>query len=98
MARRNQSRQIQPVSGSRKAFGQALREFRDAKGISQERLAADAGVDRSYVSLVERGIQGPTIQAVVKFAKALAVKPSEMVMRMEEILVEIENPLKTGKA
>jgi transcriptional regulator with XRE-family HTH domain len=90
LARHNQSRQIQPVSGPRKAFGQALREFREAKGVSQERLATDAGVDRSYVSLVERGIQGPTIQVVVKLARALGVRPVVIVGRMEAILAETE--------
>ena len=49
-------------------------------------LAVQAEVDHSYVSLVERGIQGPTIQAVVKMAEALGVRPSEIVRRMEEHL------------
>ena len=57
---------VQPESGPEKAFGQALRAIREEKGISQERLALDAGFDRTFVSLLERGLRSPTIRTVVK--------------------------------
>jgi transcriptional regulator with XRE-family HTH domain len=75
--------QIHPPPGPEKAFGQALREVRKEKKLSQERLALDAGFDRTYISLVERGVRSPTVRAVVKLAEFLGVKPSEIVRRME---------------
>jgi transcriptional regulator with XRE-family HTH domain len=77
---------IQPDPGPQKAFGQALREIRKEQGISQEKLALDSGFDRTYISLVERGIQSPTVKKVVKIAQILNVKPSEILQRMEQIL------------
>jgi hypothetical protein len=48
-----------PEIGPEKAFGQALREIRTGKEISQERLGLDAGFDRTYISLIEPGDQQP---------------------------------------
>ena len=80
------NRHIQPVSGLERAFGEALREIRKERGVSQERLALDSGLDRTYVSLVERGAQSPTIRSVVKLANVLGVRPSEIVVRMEALI------------
>jgi transcriptional regulator with XRE-family HTH domain len=79
-------KQIQPVSGPGKAFGQALREIRQSKKISQERLALEGGFDRTYISLIERGINSPTIRMLVGIAAVLKVPPSRIVRRMEELL------------
>jgi transcriptional regulator with XRE-family HTH domain len=43
----------------------------------------DAGFDRTFVSLLERGLRSPTIRTVVKLAVILQVQPSEIVRRME---------------
>jgi ribosome-binding protein aMBF1 (putative translation factor) len=83
-ARKN--RHIQSVVGPERAFGDALREIRRTKGISQEQLALDSGLDRTYVSLIERGAQSPTIRSVVKLASVLGVRPSEIVVRMEALM------------
>ena len=83
---RKQRKQVQPASGPDRAFGQALREIREAKKISQERLALEGGVDRTYISLIERGINSPTIRMVVAIAEVLKVPPSKIVRRMEERL------------
>ena len=79
-------KQVQPDIGPEKAFGLALRHIRQEKEISQERLGLDAGFDRTYISLIERGINSPTIRTVVKLAGVLQVAPSEIVRRMEELL------------
>jgi transcriptional regulator with XRE-family HTH domain len=47
-------------------------------------LFMDSGIDRTYISTVERGIQSPTIRMVVRFANCLKVQPSELVKRMEQ--------------
>jgi transcriptional regulator with XRE-family HTH domain len=79
-------KQIQPEPGPEKAFGQALREIREGKEISQERLALEGGFDRTYISLIERGINSPTIRVFVGIAAVLKVPPSKIVRRMEELM------------
>jgi transcriptional regulator with XRE-family HTH domain len=86
--RKKSAKQIQPETGAEKAFGLALREIRKSKEISQEQLALDSGLDRTYVSLIERGINSPSIRTVVRMAKILNVPPSKIVRRMEELIVE----------
>lgn len=83
---RKSKRHVQPPAGTARAFGQAVRELRMLKGVSQERLALDAGFDRTYVSMIERGISSPTVRAVWRLGDVLSVRPSEMMQRAERIL------------
>ncbi len=62
---------------------EALRHFRSQKGLSQEQLGLEGGFDRTYISLMERGLRSPTLRAVVKLAEVLQVSPSEIIKRME---------------
>ena len=48
-----------------------LRRLRVVRGLSQENLAADAGIDRSYVSRLERGLENPTVAVLEQLADAL---------------------------
>ena len=75
--------QVQPTGGPKWAFGKILREFREQKGISQEQLAGSAGLDRSFISLVERGIQSPNLVILLKIAEVLGVPAAEMVAKVE---------------
>jgi methanogenic corrinoid protein MtbC1/DNA-binding XRE family transcriptional regulator len=52
-------------------LGERIREARKAKGLSQQELSATAGLDRTYLSAVERGRQNLTIGALLRIAKAL---------------------------
>lgn len=61
-----------------KRVGQNLRRAREAVGISQEDLADRAGLHRTYVSGVERGVRNPTVTVLEKLAKALKVKSSSL--------------------
>jgi transcriptional regulator with XRE-family HTH domain len=83
--------QVQPTTGPKRAFGQALREARQSKGISQENLAARSGLDRSFISLVERGIQSPNIAVLLKVAEVLGVSASELIAKTEAAM-GVENP------
>ena len=47
---------VQPLLGAEKAFGQAFRAIREEKGISQEQVSLRAELDRTTVSLIERGL------------------------------------------
>lgn len=66
------------------AFGVVLRELRQERKMSQEALALEADLQRNYVSLIERGINQPTITTIFKLAAALGVKPSVIVASTEE--------------
>lgn len=55
-----------------------LRRLRVKRGVSQEALAVDAGVDRSYVGRIERGIENPTVETLDRLASALDVGVGEM--------------------
>jgi transcriptional regulator with XRE-family HTH domain len=59
-------------------LGKAIRRTRKMQGISQEQLALNADLDRSYVGGVERGEHNLTIISLVKLANALGVKPTDL--------------------
>lgn len=61
-------------------LGQAIRRIRAERGISQEELAGRAGIDRSYMSSVERGGQNVGVIVLAKVANALAVSISELML------------------
>ncbi len=67
-----------------RSFGLVLREARIARGYSQEGLALDSDVDRSYVSLLERGVRQPSLLMIHALAGALGVRPHELVRKAED--------------
>jgi transcriptional regulator with XRE-family HTH domain len=50
-----------------------LRRSRVERGLSQEKLAVDAGIDRTYVSSLERGLENPTVSVLEKLAAVLSI-------------------------
>jgi transcriptional regulator with XRE-family HTH domain len=65
-------------------FGLVLREHRQRAKLSQEELAFSAGFNRTFVSMLERGIRQPTLTTLFKLGKALNISPSELVAKVEE--------------
>lgn len=61
------------------AFGRNLRAIRKSKGFSQERLAFDAGIDRSYVGKIERGQVNITVEKLYVLAELLQCSPKDLV-------------------
>lgn len=59
---------------ARAAVSRNIRRLRVAKGLSQEALAVDAGIDRTYVSRLERGLENPTVAVLERLASALRAK------------------------
>ena len=57
----------------RQVFGANVRRIRQERGLSQEDFGFAAGIDRTYVSGVERGIRNPSLVLAAKFAKGLDV-------------------------
>jgi transcriptional regulator with XRE-family HTH domain len=66
----------------RKQIGLNIRKKRDALGLSQEALAYESGIHRTYISGLERGVRNPTVTIIQAVAAALNVSPSEL---LEEI-------------
>lgn len=61
-----------------KLFSAQLVELREKRGVSQQKLSELAGLNRNYVSDVERGRRNPCLSNIVKLAEALDVSPSEL--------------------
>jgi transcriptional regulator with XRE-family HTH domain len=68
------------------AFGAVIRELRLKQGLSQEELSFEASRHRTYVSLLERGKNSPSLSTLWMLAEALDVRPSEIVRRVEDRL------------
>ena len=61
-----------------KKFGRRILQLRTEQGWSQEELADQADLHRTYISGLERGVKNPTIKVILKLAKAFSISPSEM--------------------
>ncbi|HZU12269.1 MAG TPA: helix-turn-helix transcriptional regulator [Chloroflexota bacterium] len=68
----------EPPSDPKLLFGTRLRELRQERNISQEELAARAGLDRTYVSSCERGRRNIGLENLYRLAKALGVSPADL--------------------
>lgn len=72
------------IPAHRIAFGDRIRELRKAKGwASQEDFAHHAGLDRTYVSGIERARRNPTLDVIVRLAHALEVPPADLLANMD---------------
>lgn len=60
------------------AFGRTIRAIRNRRGVSQESLALQCGLDRTYISGIERGTRNPSLTNILKLAVALDVSPAEL--------------------
>lgn len=74
----------------RKKVGLNLKIFRQERGLSQEELAFECGLHRTYISGVERGVRNPTVVVLEAIAAALKVPTSEL-------LVELPGGRKSGR-
>src|SRR5271168_745737 len=80
MAKRR--KQIQPRSGVERAFGQVVRTIREEElKISQAELEKRTGLNRTFISDLERGIQGPGIRTIFRIAKGLESSPDSLLRR-----------------
>lgn len=62
----------------RRRVGLNLRSIREAQGLSQEGLAFECNLHRTYISGVERGVRNPTVLVLEKIARALKISPAEL--------------------
>ena len=61
------------------ALAKRVRTLRKQRGVSQERLALEAGIDRTYQSQIERGIANPSLQVLCAVATVLGVGPADLI-------------------
>lgn len=65
------------------SLGTQIRKAREAAGLSQETVAFDAEIDRSYLSDIERDLHSPTVDRLLRICKAIGIKASELFRRIE---------------
>jgi transcriptional regulator with XRE-family HTH domain len=75
----------EPRSERHLAYGRAFRRLREERQISQKRLAQLAGLDRTYVSGIERGERNPSLENLLRLADALGVPFSEIAGQAESM-------------
>ncbi|MGA9069029.1 MAG: helix-turn-helix transcriptional regulator [Terracidiphilus sp.] len=68
----------------KRAFGEAVRKFRTARGLSQEKLAEHANIHRTYIGDVERGLRNIALVNMHRIAAALELSLSELIGEMEK--------------
>lgn len=66
-----------------RAFGTVIRKQREALCISQEELAYRAGLHRTYISLIERGLRSASIETIFRLAKALGTTGSDLLVGID---------------
>jgi transcriptional regulator with XRE-family HTH domain len=66
-------------------IGEVLRQAREKAGMTQEELAFEAEIDRSYVSYLENDRKSPTIEMLSAICKVLGVAVSEIIKRAEKV-------------
>lgn len=75
-----------------KAFGIVLRELRTERCQTQEALAFDSGLDRTYISLLELGGRSPTLDTIMALCLALDVSLTTVSSRIEEVMRDDRTP------
>jgi transcriptional regulator with XRE-family HTH domain len=68
---------MKTITNTHKKLGIRIKELRKQLGMTQEDLAFQVGVDRSYMGFVERGEKNPTLSKLTKIAKSLKVSLSD---------------------
>lgn len=68
------------------AFGAVLRDLRRERSMSQETLALESQLDRTFISLLERGLRQPSLTTILLLAKPLGVSPVDLVAAVTKML------------
>ena len=70
------------------AFGLILKSERLKKGISQEQLALDCNLDRTFISMLERGQRQPSLTSILTLSTSLEIPAHELIKQTMEIIDE----------
>ena len=83
MAMSNKARENDSLAAMvQETFGRLLRARRIELGLNQEDIAAAAGVDRTYVSLLERGQRQPTVTVLIQISRAMKLEPEHVLAQV----------------
>ena len=66
-------------TNAQQKIGKLVKQYRLEAGYTQERLGEITGLDRTYISGIERGVRNPSIKTLDKLAKALKIKTSDLI-------------------
>ena len=66
--------------------GAVIQEIRESKGLSQEVVSGLAGIGRTHLSAIERGIRKPTLETFFKLAEAMDIPPHQLMKQIEDYL------------
>ena len=66
----------------KKAFGEVLQDLRKKADLSQEALAFECQLDRTYISMLERGLRQPSLKTIFEIAAALEIQPETIVKKV----------------
>lgn len=73
-----------PDFESQRIFGVVIRQARERLHLSQEDLAAEAGLHRTYISLLERGRRTPSLTVIIQLATALELSATKLLDAFEQ--------------
>jgi transcriptional regulator with XRE-family HTH domain len=68
----------------RKVIGQNARRYRLALGITQAEVASEMGIDRAYISAIERGLQNMTAVSMLELSTVLKIEPALLITPVDE--------------
>jgi transcriptional regulator with XRE-family HTH domain len=70
----------------KKAFGIVIKDLREQLDLSQQELADYSEVDRTYISLLERGLNYPSLKVVYKLSEILKIQPHKLIEKVDALL------------
>lgn len=65
-------------------IGRHIKEIRLKKGLSQDELSIETGLDRSYISMIERGKRNPTLIVIFRLCEVLDIEPHSLIKNIEK--------------
>ena len=71
------------MSDTEAIFGKIISDLRKSARLTQEELAERAGVHRTFVSQLERGLKSPTLDTILKLCDALETTPSNVMRKLQ---------------
>jgi transcriptional regulator with XRE-family HTH domain len=70
----------------KRAFARVLISIREERGLTQEALAFDSGYHPKYISMLERGVNSPSLTTILEIARALDITAADLIKRVENLL------------
>ena len=69
-------------------IGKVIQQCREKRGLSQEIVSGLAGIGRTHLSAIERGIRKPTLETFFKIAEAMNIEPHLIMKQIEEEILK----------